>query len=63
MNENVTKDGEKVVCEWHNRVITDESDETMAVFSQFHDVTDEKEYERELLRYRQMVNSMHEAAC
>ena len=38
--ENVTADGERIVCEWHNRVIRDEGD-VAAIFSEFQDVTEE----------------------
>jgi len=51
VNENVRADGERIVCEWHNRVVTDEAGETVAIFSQFQDITDRKEYERELEQY------------
>jgi len=50
VNENVRKDGERIICEWHNRVVTDEDDEVVAIFSQFRDVTDRKQRERELHR-------------
>jgi PAS domain S-box-containing protein len=42
VNENVRKDGERVTCEWHNRVITDDDGDTVAIFSQFQDVTERK---------------------
>lgn len=48
INENVRSDGESIVCEWHNRVITDADDEVIAVFSQFQDVTDRVEERRRL---------------
>jgi PAS domain S-box-containing protein len=48
VNENVRKDGERIVCEWHNRVVTDGADEVVAVFSQFQDVTERRERERQL---------------
>lgn len=46
INENVREDGEHIVCEWHNRVVTDESGEVVAIFSQFQDITDRKEEKR-----------------
>ena len=49
INENVRKDGERIVCEWHNRVVTDANDEVVAIYSQFHDITERKERERDLL--------------
>jgi len=48
INENVTKNGDVVICEWHNRVVTDESGETVAIFSQFQDVTDRERRKRRL---------------
>ncbi|MFB6108105.1 MAG: PAS domain S-box protein [Haloplanus sp.] len=47
VTENVRKDGELVICEWHNRVVTD-GDEVVAVFSQVQDVTDREEQRRRL---------------
>jgi len=51
VNENVRKDGERIVCEWHNRVVTDDDGAVVAIFSQFQDVTERRERERELERY------------
>ena len=48
VNENVRKNGERIVCEWYNRVITDESGEVVALFTQFQDVTDREESNRRL---------------
>ncbi len=48
INENVREDGERIVCEWHNRVVTDDAGETVAIFSQFRDITDRREREKEL---------------
>jgi PAS domain S-box-containing protein len=50
VNENVRGDGERIVCEWHNRVVTDENGETVAIYSQFRDITERKERESELRR-------------
>jgi PAS domain S-box-containing protein len=49
VNENVRADGEVIVCEWHNRVVTDDDGDAVAVFSQFQDVT-EREKRTERLR-------------
>ena len=51
VDENVRADGERIVCEWHNRVVTDDAGEVVAVFSLFQDITDRKRYERELEQY------------
>ena len=50
INENVRKDGERIVCEWHNRVVTDDDGDVVAIFSQFQDVTEENERKTELQR-------------
>lgn len=47
LNENIRGDGERIVCEWHNRVVTDD-DGVVAVFSQFHDVTERREQKQRL---------------
>jgi PAS domain S-box-containing protein len=48
VNENIRKNGNRVICEWHNRVVTDENGEVMAIFSQFQDITEQKKREQEL---------------
>jgi PAS domain S-box-containing protein len=55
VDENVRADGEVIVCEWHNRVVTDDDGEVVAVFSQFQDVTDRVERERELRQYEAYI--------
>ena len=48
VNENIRKDGDRIVCEWHNRVVTDADEAVVAVFSQFQDITEQKRREQEL---------------
>lgn len=48
INENVRKDGERIVCEWHNRIVTDDDGDTVAVLSLFQDVTERERQRREL---------------
>jgi len=63
VNENVRKDGERIVCEWYNRVVTDEEGRTVAIYSQFQDVTERTERESELQRkerrYQAIFNDPH----
>jgi PAS domain S-box-containing protein len=69
IDENVRKDGERIVCEWHNRVVTDDDSvdrrstsnrpqaddgDVVAVFSQFQDVTERRERQRR-------IEALHEA--
>lgn len=48
IDENVRKDGTRIVCEWHNRLVTDETGDVVAVFSQFQDVTERRRREENL---------------
>ncbi len=48
VNENRRADGDRIICEWHNRVVTDDADEVVAVFSQFQDVTERRTRKRRL---------------
>jgi len=54
IDENVRKDGERILCEWHNRVVTDANGDVLAVFSQFQDVTAREERQRR-------IEALHEA--
>lgn len=47
VNESIRKDGERIICEWHNRVVTDEDGSVVAIFSQFQDITEQRQQERE----------------
>ena len=60
VDENVRKDGEKIVCEWHNRVVTDDDGEVVAVFSQFQDVTDRRNREERLRRTTARLEALFE---
>ena len=60
VNENVTKDGERIVCEWHNRTITDEDGDFVAGFSQFQNITEQKDRERALRRERDRFKTLFE---
>ena len=61
INKNVRKDGREIICEWHNRVVTDTTDEVMAVFSQFQDVTDRERRKSELQEYETLVETLTDA--
>lgn len=58
INENVRKNGERIVCEWHNRVVTDEAGEVVAIFSQFQDITERKNEERRSERRRHQLEQV-----
>lgn len=48
INENVRRDGTRITCEWYNHVITDETGDPVAIFSQFQDITDREQSKRAL---------------
>jgi len=52
INENVTKSGETIVCEWHNTPLVDGSGQVIGVTSLCQDVTARIEQERALLAAR-----------
>jgi len=57
INENVRKDGERIVCEWHNRVVTDDDGNVVTIISQFQDVTERRTQQEQLERYRTVVDA------
>ncbi|MFY4812176.1 PAS domain S-box protein [Haloarcula sp. AONF1] len=52
INENVRKDGECIVVEWHNRLVTDDSGDVVTIFSHCQDVTERIEHEQNLAQLR-----------
>jgi len=58
VNPNVTASGETIYCEWYNRVVTDDDGEVVAIFSQFRDVTDRRERERDLARTNAVLRAL-----
>ena len=61
IDENVRKDGERITCEWHNRIVTDDGGDVVAIFSQFRDVTEREERKRELQRERDRFKTLFES--
>jgi PAS domain S-box-containing protein len=49
--ETLTSSGERIVCEWHHRVVRD-GDGVVTIFSKFQDVTECVEHRRQLARER-----------
>jgi PAS domain S-box-containing protein len=52
IHEHVREDGERIICEWHNRVVTDDDGDVVARFTLFQDVTD-REHQEATLRARE----------
>ncbi len=47
-NENVTKEGKRIFCEWYNTPLVDEAGKVIGVASLVQDVTDRKQAEEEI---------------
>lgn len=47
-NENITKDGRKIICDWYNTVLIDREGNAIGVASMALDITDRKQAEEEL---------------
>ena len=58
VNENLTADGTRITCEWYNRAVTDESGRTVAVFSQFQDITERIERQRTLQQLHEVSRDL-----
>jgi PAS domain S-box-containing protein len=61
VNENVRGDGEEIICEWHNRVVTDDDGDVVTIFSQFQDVTGRRTQQAELERQREVIQAARNA--
>ena len=61
INRNVRKNGDEIICEWHNRVISDERGDVVAIFSQFQDVTNRQTEKRKLGRTNAVLSTLFEA--
>ncbi|CCQ36447.1 receiver/sensor box histidine kinase [Natronomonas moolapensis 8.8.11] len=61
LNRNVRKDGDVRICEWYNRVVTNEDGEVEAIFSQFQDVTERERRKRELAEHETIVSALPDA--
>ncbi|PSQ16104.1 hypothetical protein BRD00_12120 [Halobacteriales archaeon QS_8_69_26] len=48
VNRNLTADGDRITCEWHNRAVTDDAGEVLSVFSLVRDVTERERRKRRL---------------
>ncbi len=61
INENITKDGRIIICEWFNTTLTDENGKGIAVASVCRDITEQKKMEEELTRYREHLEELVKA--
>lgn len=60
IDENVSKDGQRITVEWFNRVITDDDDEMIAVISLFRDITEQRARDQERQKALGQVEALYE---
>jgi PAS domain S-box-containing protein len=61
VNENVTKDGRVILCEWHNAPVKDEFGRVVGVVSLARDITRHRQAEREKERLREIAEAANAA--
>ncbi len=57
-NENITKDGKTIICEWFNTTLLDDQGNVTGVMSLINDITDRRRAEEDLLRYREHLEEL-----
>lgn len=57
-NENITKDGRKILCEWYNTPLIDESGRVIGVASLVEDITERVKAERELNDQKEFLRAV-----
>lgn len=62
-NENITKDGRIIICEWYNTLLVDASGHAIGVASLVQDITDRKRAEEELRESEQRFRATFEQAA
>jgi two-component system, NtrC family, sensor kinase len=61
-NENITKDGRVIVCEWYNTPLIAPSGEVLGIVSAVMDVTEQRQSEQALRRSNAMLTAQREAS-
>jgi PAS domain S-box-containing protein len=58
VNENVTADGDRITCEWHNTALTDEDGDVVGTLSFVRDVTEQTERVEALESLQEMAREL-----
>jgi PAS domain S-box-containing protein len=66
VNENITKDGRTIICEWHNTPLRDAAGDVIGVLSMAEDITVRRQAEEALRwseeRYRSLISKVRDFA-
>jgi len=62
VNENVTKDGRRILCEWTDTALRNEGGEVVGILSMVQDVSERVRAEEELRRYAAQVEDLYNNA-
>ncbi len=60
INENVTKDGKTIICDWYNTPLVDENGQVIGVASAAMDITERVKTAQELEKYREHLEELVE---
>lgn len=58
INENITKDGRHIICEWHNTALRDEQDQVIGFISVTREVTEQVQNQIALAQNQEFLNTM-----
>ena len=61
-NENITKDGKKIICEWYNYPLVAGNGEIVGIASMALDITERKQAEEELQKQEQFLRTVYDGA-
>jgi PAS domain S-box-containing protein len=62
VNENLTKDGRIILCEWTNTPLRDANGVFLGFLSMVHDITERKQVEEQLIRNQKTFSELVERA-
>ncbi|NES65934.1 MAG: PAS domain S-box protein, partial [Okeania sp. SIO2D1] len=58
INENITKTGKIIICEWHNFAFYDDANQLTSIFTMAHEVTERQKIQSELVEQQQLLRTI-----